>query len=216
MKNRIKFIAMILGFIIVSMMMSFTTFAIGIDEKLPEIYIKAINPGYTIDGKNNVGELIEIAKNSSNDMISLAGITIGYTNSSGSESVLLEFPENSFLAGESILLRLASSPDSELAAMTYTKTLAFKAGLSLKRGDEVLDSVCWNGKQECYKDFKSSTPTFLVRNLETNKFEHLEEYAPNYDVNAFEVKKEAEDGEKELPPQCNGVRFSEILSYYDN
>lgn len=206
---------MILGFIIVSMMMSFTTFAIEIDEKLPEIYIKAINPGYTVDGKNNVGELIEIAKNSSNDMISLAGITIGYTNSSGSESVLLEFPENSFLAGESILLRLASSPDSELAAMTYTKTLAFKAGLSLKRGDEVLDSVCWNGKQECYKDFKSSTPTFLVRNLETNKFEHLEEYAPNYDVNAFEVKKEAEDGEKELPPQCNGVRFSEILSYYD-
>lgn len=194
--------------------MFFKTFALELSEDLPEIYIKAINPGYTVDGKNNVGELIEIARNDSNDMISLANITISYTNSSGNESVLLEFPEDSYLVGESILLRLASSPNSELAAMNYTKTLAFKAGLVLKRGDEVLDSVCWNGKQECYREFRSSTPTFLVRKSETNEFEHLEEYTQNYDMNAFKVEKEA-DEEREPSSQCKGVRFSEILSYYD-
>ncbi len=214
MKNRIRFATLFFGLIALSMTMFFKTFALELSEDLPEIYIKSINPGYTVDGKNNVGELIEIARNDSNDMISLANITISYTNSSGNESVLLEFPEDSYLVGESILLRLASSPNSELAAMNYTKTLAFKAGLVLKRGDEVLDSVCWNGKQECYREFRSSTPTFLVRKSETNEFEHLEEYTPNYDMNAFKVEKEA-DEEREPSSQCKGVRFSEILSYYD-
>ena len=214
MKNRIRFATLFFGLIVLSMTMFFKTSALELSEDLPEIYIKAINPGYTVDGKNNVGELIEIARNDSNDMISLANITISYTNSSGNESVLLEFPEDSYLVGESILLRLASSPNSELAAMNYTKTLAFKAGLVLKRGDEVLDSVCWNGKQECYREFRSSTPTFLVRKSETNEFEHLEEYTPNYDMNAFKVEKEA-DEEREPSSQCKGVRFSEILSYYD-
>ena len=51
----------------------------------------------------------------------------------------MEFPENSFLTGESILLRLASSPENELAAMNYTKTLAFRAGLTIIRGEEVVD-----------------------------------------------------------------------------
>ena len=146
--------------------------AAEINEDIPNLYIKAINPGYSIDEKNNVGELIEIGKKNSDEMVSLAGITIGYTNSSGNDSTLFEFPENSFLTGESILLRLASSPDSELAAANYTKTLAFKAGLSLKKDNEVLDEVCWTGKTGCYKDFKSSNPTFLVRDLETGEFVH--------------------------------------------
>ncbi|MBR2753896.1 hypothetical protein IKD82_01915 [Candidatus Saccharibacteria bacterium] len=189
-------------------------FAAEINDNIPELYIKAINPGYSIDGKNNVGELIEISRRSSDDMISLAGITIGYTNSSGSDSTLFEFPENSFLTGESILLRLASSPDSELAATNYTKTLAFKAGLSLKKNDEILDEVCWTGKADCYKEFKSSNPTFLVRNLETGEFEHLKEYEVNYDEKAYLVKN-SDEGEIELPSQCKNLQFSEILSYYE-
>ena len=215
MKEKTKFIIVVIGLILASIMMFYRAFAIDMDADLPELYIKAINPGYTIDGKSNVGELIEIGKNSSNEMISLAGITIGYTNSSGNDSVLLEFPENSFLTGESILLRLASSPDSELAAMNYSKTLAFKAGLTLKKGNEILDSVCWTGKAECYKEFKSSEPTFLVRNIETNLFEHLSEYAPNFDEGAYHIEKEVYDCEKDLPSQCKNIRFSEILSYYD-
>ena len=185
-----------------------------INENIPELFIRAINPGYTIDGKSNVGEMIEISRKNSDAPISLAGTTVGYTNSSGNNSTLFEFPENSFLTGESILLRLASSPDSELAATNYTKTLAFKAGLSLKKNDEILDEVCWTGKADCYKEFKSSNPTFLVRNLETGEFEHLKEYEVNYDEKAYLIKNSDED-EIELPSQCKNLQFSEILSYYE-
>ena len=145
----------------------------------PEIFIKAINPGYTIDGKNNVGEMIEIArKDDSDELISLAGLTVSYTTSGGKETILVEFPENSFLAGESILLRLASSPDSGLANLNYSKTLALKGGpLELKWRDELIDSVCWSGGTECYSEFKSSNPTVLVK--QGDVYSHL-----SIDVNA--------------------------------
>ncbi len=190
---------------------------INLSEKneLSEIYIKAINPGYTIEGVSNVGEMVEIARRKSDAPISLAGVTVGYTNSSGNSSVLFEFPENSWMTGESILLRLASSPDSELANITYTKTLAFKAGLVLKRGEEVLDEVCWMGKEECYKEFKSSNPTVLVRNLETLEFEHLDEYEPEFKAENYFVEEKEEEGYGSVESQCRGLEFSEILSYYE-
>lgn len=184
--------------------------------ELPEFYIKAINPGYTIDGKSNVGEMIEIARRESDDLVSLAGLAVGYTNSSGNTSIIFEFPENSWMVGESVLLRLASSPGNELAAVNYTKTLAFKAELSLKMGEEVIDTVCWTGKEGCYKDFKSSKPTVLLRNLETGEFEHVAEYEPVYHADDYylEVIKE-EEGYGQAASQCKGLKFSEILSYYE-
>lgn len=185
-------------------------------ELLPELYIKAINPGYTVDGKSNVGEMIEIGRRNSDDMISLAGIAVSYTNSSGNSSTLFEFPENSFMTGETILLRLASSPDSELASATYTKTLAFKAGLEVKRGEEVVDAVCWTGKDGCYRDFKSASPTILVRNLDSGEFEHVSEYEPSFVKESYVVQEAAdEEGYGAVPGHCKGLRFSEILSYYE-
>ena len=145
------------------------------DFEPPKLYIRAVNPGYTINGQTNVGEMIEIARIDSDAPISLAGATVGYTNSSGNFSILFEFPENSWMTGETILLRLASSPESELAAARYTKTLAFKAGLQLIWMGEVVDEVCWYGGSSCYKEFKSTAPTTLVRNLETGEFEHQTE-----------------------------------------
>ncbi len=186
------------------------------NEHLPELYFKAINPGYTIDGVSNVGEMIEIKKNSE-ETISLAGATVGYTNSSGNYSVLYEFPENSWITGESILLRLASSPESELAAVNYTKTIAFKAELDLRMGEEVLDRVCWTGKSECYKEFKSARPTTLVRNEETGEFEHLEEYEPIYLGESYFVDSaKEEEGFGEVVGHCKGLEFSEILSYFES
>ena len=186
-------------------------------ESIPEIYIKAVNPGYTVDGKANVGEIIELARQHTDAPVSLAGVTIGYTNSSGNYSVLFEFPENSWITGESVLLRLASSPDSEQAAVNYTKTLAMKAGIDLKMGGEVVDAVCWTSKDECYKEFKSANPTTLVRNLETGMFEHVEEYEPAYDNKSYyaEVIKD-EEGYGQVASQCKGLQFSEILSYYES
>ena len=189
------------------------------NEKIPEIYIKAINPGYTVDGKSNVGEMIEIGRKESDTPISLAGITISYTNSSGNSSILFEFPEHSLLTGETLLLRLASSPESELAAVNYTKTLAYKGGIDLMVDNEKVDSVCWTGKDECYKDFKSANPTVLVRNLETGDFEHIgvTEYEPVYDSESYVVEaSKDEEGYGQVASQCRGLQFSEILSYYES
>ena len=190
-----------------------------INEKIPDIYIKAINPGYTVDGKSNVGEMIEIGRKKSDTPVSLAGITISYTNSSGNSSILFEFPEHSLMTGETLLLRLASSPESELAAVNYTKTLAYKGGIDLMVDNEKVDSVCWMGKDECYKDFKSASPTILVRNLETGDFEHIDvmEYEPAYDAESYVVEpSKDEEGYGQVVSQCKGLQFSEILSYYES
>ena len=186
-----------------------------INAEIPELYIKAINPGYTVDGKSNVGEMIEIARKNADTPILLAGATIGYTNSSGNYTTLVEFPENSWLIGETLLLRLASSPESELAAINYTKTLAFKAGIELTMDGEVIDDVCWTGKDGCYKEFKSANPTTLVRNLETGEFEHVLEYEPDYDSESYHVEVVEDEGYGAVESQCKGLQFSEILSYYE-
>lgn len=192
------------------------THAIQINENIPELYIRAVNPGYRIDGMNNVGELIEISRKSPDAPISLAGIAVGYTNSSGNYSTLFEFPENSIMTGETILLRLASSPSSELAAVNYNKTLAFKGGLDLKKSDTVLDTVCWTSKEGCYLEFKSASPTTLVRNLEIGEFEHVYEYEASYDPNSYYVEQaKEEEGYGMVPSQCKGIVFSEMLSYYE-
>ena len=191
------------------------------DDKLPRLYIKAVNPGYKIDGVNNVGEMIEIAHTGDPDTpISLAGIAVSYTNSSGNTALLLEFPEHSFLTGESILLKLASSPGAELANVTYMKTLAMNASLTLTMNAEVIDEVCWTGKSDCYKAFSSSKPTTLLRNLETGEFDHTLIYEPVFKSDNYYVE-EVEEEKNEVTtevvtPQCRGMQFSEILSYYES
>ena len=184
-------------------------------EELPELYIKAINPGYTVDGNSNVGEMIELGRKNSDEPIVLTDFSLSYTNSSGNTTVIVEFPEQSRMVGESLLLRLASSPDHELANLQYTKTLALKAGpLELRRGDKVIDSVCWNNKDGCNKEFKKDTPTTLVRNMETDEFEHVLSYEPVYTKDNYLVEETTEEEVK--PSQCKGLVFSEILSYYES
>ncbi len=178
------------------------------------IYIKAINPGYTVDGRQNVGEMIELARRDkdSNDPISLAGLKIGYTNSSGNTVDLLVFPQNSWMTGENLILQLASSTNSELAHISYLKTIAQKAGpLELILDGEIIDSVCWTGADGCYDSFKSTTPTTLVRDDDTLLFSHLESYEPTFKFdNYFEVQDETPSR------QCEKIQFSEILSYYED
>ena len=178
--------------------------------EVPEIYIKAVNPGYTKDGVSNVGEMIEIGRKNSDTPISLAGMTLSYTNSSGNEAILADLSKYIWTAGETFYLRLASS--LEQAQISYTKTLAFGAGpITLMWDGEVLDSVCWNGKDGCYKVFTSANPTTLVRNLETGDFEHVTDYA----VSDGGVLEFMDDEPVETVSVCKGVVFSEILSYYE-
>ncbi len=182
----------------------------------PELFVKALNPGYKIDGISNVGEMIEIARGENSDTpILLAGAAVGYTNTSGNFSILFEFPENSWMTGESILLRLASSPGSELANATYTKTLALGAKIELILDGEVIDEVCYTGKTGCYKSFVSDAPTTLVRDLETGEFKHESDYEPEFMSENYEIRTEETEEDEVKMPQCVGLEFSEILSYYE-
>ena len=188
-------------------------------ESLPEFYIKAVNPGYTVDGVSNVGEMIEIGRKNSDAPILLAGLTLSYTNSSGNTAVLADFSKYIWTDGETILLMLASSSGSELAQVRYSKTLALKAGpLTLMRGEEILDSVCWTGKDGCSLAFDAKNPTTLVRNLETGGFGHLSNYVPSYEEGVLTEENSNEELNEpvvEVASQCKKVEFSEVLSYYE-
>lgn len=202
-------------------------------KKLP-IHIKAINPGYTVDKKSNVGEFIELARDNDADSdapILLTGLILGYTNSSGNSVHLYEFPENSWLIGESILLRLSSSPGGELAHITYSKTLAMKAGpLDLIYDDEIIDSLCWTGEDGCYRGFNSKNFESLVYNEEEKFYSFEKNYSPVFDELSYEIKnlvpvEEQIQNEPEkiiveqneiLLPKCQGLLFSELFSYYEN
>ena len=84
------------------------------------------------------------------------------------------------------------------------------------QGEEVLDAVCWTGKDGCYKDFVALKPTSLVRNLVTGGFEHVVGYEPVYNAAWYEVEvAREEEGYGAAASQCKGLQFSEILSYYE-
>lgn len=191
-------------------------------EEGAEIRIKAINPGYTIDGVANVGEFIELVRASDESSISLTGYSLRYTNSSGKISNIIEFPEGSEMTGETILLRLASAPNSEQADLTYTKTLALEAGpLELVYQDKIIDSVCWKGK-ECLSKFSSADPTSIVQDLSKGEYSHVSDYTPAFSEDRKSyysppLEDEAFDGSDAVTePQCRGLIFNEMLSYYEN
>lgn len=197
-----------------------------------DLIIKAVNPGYTVDQVRDVGELIEIQKISNVPDFSLAGYSLRYTNSSGTSTTLLNFSEGSSMTGEFLLMRLARSPGSDQADATYMTTLAMSTGkVELLYHDLAIDEVCWSSKDECYASFKSAKPTTLVRNSVTGDFEHLEAYDVHFDpdhpalVAPPIVDPTPEDGQgatspqpddvTETPsPECYGLEFSEIFTYY--
>jgi hypothetical protein len=75
--------------------------------------------------------------------------------------------------------------------------------------------VCWNGKGGCVSEFKSSTPTTLVRNTETGEFEHLADYEPVYDEKSYYEEPKQDEGYGAVG-KCKGLVISELLSYYEN
>lgn len=189
------------------------------------IIIKAINPGYKIDGISDVGELIEL-QNLSDVPLSLAGFSLRYANSSGKEVTIFEFAEGSLMTGENLLLRYYNKKlSAQVPADAYYETsLAMTAGpLELVAEGIVIDTVCWTGKTGCAKAFKSTTPTTLVRDLASGDFVHQDSYGPIFDSSnpsyyaPFEEDEEDPDGAEEIlgAPQCFDLEFTEILSYYD-
>ena len=206
-----------------------------------DLIIKAVNPGYTVDGTQNVGEFIELQK-ITDTPLSLANYSVRYTTSSGKSTTLLNFSEGGSLVGEFLLLRLARSPESDRSDATYMTTLAMGAGtIELLYHEDVVDSVCWASKSEtCSASFKSANPTSLVRDPATGAFEHLVEsaYTPNFNPEApsliittpepsspqepddnsssSETHPSDSDSDEPLSAYCHGLEFSEILSYYSD
>ena len=189
------------------------------------LIIKAVNPGYSEKddaGKthSNVGELIELQQ-FADTSISLAGFSLRYTNGSGNSSIIFDFPEGSLMTGETLLLRYAKSDSDAPSDAIYSSSLALSAGpLELLYEGEVIDSVCWTGKNGCNRAFKSAQPTTLVRDLATGEFVHLDAYSPAFNPDSPslylppEPELPEEDPEESASPQCYALEFSEILSYY--
>lgn len=204
----------LVGVFVTSLIASFGLCKLAGAEETPEVLIWAVNPGYTVDGKANTGEMIEL-KRLTEHSISLAGLKIYYTNSSGNRSLLYEFPEKAEMTGEALLLRLASAPEAEQADANYTKTLAMAVGpLELVRDEEVLDQVCWTGKTGCLAKFVSANPTSLVRDAETKEFAHRVDYVPQFDAEHPGMTVPAES-EEVVVPRCKTLQFSEVLTWFE-
>ena len=200
------------------------------DSELPILYFKAINPGYT----DNIGEMIEIQK-STNESVSLSGVVLKYSNSSGVVSDLVEFLDGARLDGNSLVLRYKAAADVDEknplknANLIYDKTLAKSAGLELVVRDggkeKTLDSICWTGKTGCYDNFSKNPDTTLVFDDEDKEFSFQNNYEPEFSADALftptmiddeNMNEDSDSSETDLMPQCLDVEFSEILSYYED
>lgn len=192
-----------------------------------DLIIYALNPGYsktTTTGKlSNVGEFIELL-NLTDAPLALAGYSLTYTNTKGKSLPIFTFPEGSVMTGKRLLLRYSKSPESEQSDLVYKNSLALKAGpLQLTYDEEIVDQVCWNGKTDCEPAFSSSNPETIKRDLLAGTFERLpaEEYEPEFSSEELRFflppePEEPEDSEEDakLPPHCQGLEFSELLTYY--
>ncbi len=200
-----------------------------------DLIIKAVNPGYIVGKQYNVGELIEL-QNLTDAPLSLAGYSLRYTNGRNKATTLIKFGEGSLMTGEYLLLRYDNAPESAKSDLTYSTGIALDTGpLELIFDEDVVDQVCWTGKAGCEVVFKSTSPTTLVRDLQFGTFSHESEYNDHYnalipnlvlpeepdgpdDPSASEDPDETEDSsdEPKLTPQCRGLEFSEIFTYYSS
>lgn len=200
---------------------------VSVDEdggKMTNVVIASYNPGFS---SPYVGEFFELRKLSENSIL-LAGLSVIYETSTGSEYVVYEFPEGDEMIGESLLMRLANSNEVKeaeeaktvVADATYTRNMAQSAGrIKLVYDEEVIDSLCW-GLEEigCYAKFNTREPTTLVREIsaeEIGEFAYVEEYVPQFDAEKPGLMhKEVE--EEVVEPQCREVEFSELFTYYES
>ena len=204
-------------------------FATGEDlapEDLPaetRVVISSYNPGFS---DPYIGEFFELRRLSTTS-ISLAGLSVVYETSSGTEYVLHEFPQGDEMIGESLLLRLASSDEvksaedaATVADVTYTRNMSQTAGrISIKSAEETIDSLCWGFDEiECYTKFNSKKPTTLVREIdeeEIGDFVHVADYTPTFDAENPGLKHAEIIEEEPVEPKCRNLEFSELYTYFE-
>ena len=192
--------------------------------KMTNVVIASYNPGFSDPYQGEFFELKRLSENS----ILLAGLSVIYETSKGSEYVVYEFLDGDEMIGESLLMRLANSNEVKnteesnmvIADATYTRNMAQSAGrIKLVYNEEVLDSLCW-GLDEvgCYAKFNAKKPTTLAREIneeEIGEFEHVTDYVPQFDAEKPGLRHN-EPEEEVIEPQCREVEFSEIFTYYES
>ena len=196
------------------------------EVQLPPVVILSYNPGFS---DPYVGEFMELRRLQPNSIL-LAGLSIIYETSSGSEYVVFEFDETYEMVGESLLLRLASSDEvknaedeSTVADLTYTRNMSQSAGrIKLKYSDEEIDSLCWGLKEVgCYAAFKTgkkNPPTTLVREIseeEIGDFGFSADYVPSFDSLKPGLSVREVAPEEVIEPQCRALEFTELYTYYE-
>lgn len=179
-----------------------------------KLIITAINPGFTVDGVENTGEMFQISK-LSDEPISLAGVSLHYFNSNDSKTMSIEFDDGDEMHGESLLVKYWKNKSSIVSGMSDVdyygsdKSMSTTGGtIRIMLNGEVIDEVCWGAKEGCAPKFTSGNPTTLIRDLNKN-ITFDADYVPAYDPENPGLVHVA------LDPQCVGLRFSELLSYYE-
>ena len=202
------------------------TFVVEDDENgktVSNILIKSYNPGFS---DPYVGEFFELVKLSKSPIL-LAGLSVLYETSTGSEYTVYDFSEGYEMVGESLLMRLASSKEVveaedalPIADVTYTRNMSQSGGrIKLKYDGEIIDSLCWGLKETgCYNAFNSKKPTTLAREIneeEIGDFVHRSDYIPLFDATNPGLRYN-EPEEELIEPKCREVEFSEIFTYYES
>ena len=197
----------------------------------------AVNPGYTDATKVAQNyDFIELTKNS-NEALGLEDYWIEYTNSTGKVMEPFTFPEGAVLETASVVLGFDKSPQYKTANSLYLYNFGSSAGLASTSGrlrlylaDKVVDEVCW-GKTSCEEKWdkfaSSEEDNFSMQrkmvaeegcDISNDACKEVvlwqaEKYYPEIDELAIVI---VQSGEPSPMPQCMGVTFTEIYSYFEN
>ncbi len=196
-----------------------------------DLIIRAVNPGYKNDENvSNAGEFIELL-NLTGDSLELAGYAINYLGvSSTTPKTIFTFPDGSYMTGKRLLLRFEHKIEHLPADLHYgfgSSGLAQSGGtVNLTFEDVIVNSICWAPDGDditCAKKGKTDTQTVVRRlNGTIDLVLHDDYKLPDIDSGAPtlflpEIPSDDDDpSEAEpLPPQCRGLEFSELFTYYD-
>lgn len=165
--------------------------------------------------RTDASEFIEL-KNLTGNSLLLTGLSIVYTNSSGNDKLVYQFSEGTEMTGESLLLKPfnESETNADLFYRLGASGMSQTAGkLALKFEEETFDEICWGTFSNCETGKFKETKPILLRG--ENGFEFVAEYEPDFSEER-EVLFVPEIQEETPEPQCRGLIFSEILTYYES
>ena len=188
----------------------------------------AVNAGYKDDSSAQNYDFIELER-IVEDYLELSSFRIIYTNSAGNVSGEISFAENLRMLGNRLVLGASVSPQYSSADGSYylydfgSSGLASTAGmLELYHGEDKIDEICW-GKLECDNSY-AKFATKLEDNYSLKRCSKecldgvdftMEKYYP--DINFESIAELPSDEEPEVvsvSSSCNGVKITEVYSYY--